>query len=68
MEEVAAIVERLERIDRLRRDGAPPAELLHELRELLVEGEAWAEVEGGEAGERAVSRLRDALSADLARV
>jgi hypothetical protein len=66
MDEVAAIVERLERIDRLRHDGADAADLLVELRELLAEAEAWAEIEGGEAGEQAVARMRDALARDLA--
>jgi hypothetical protein len=68
MDEVSAVVERLERIDRLRQGGAPAPELLQELRELLAEAEAWAHVEGGEAGARAVSQLRDALARDLAAV
>jgi hypothetical protein len=68
MDEVEAIVERLERIDRLRSNGAPPADLLRELRELLGEAEVWAKVEGGEAGERAVTQLRAALARDLAAV
>ena len=62
MDEVEAIVERLGRIERLRTEGAAAADLLAELRELLAEAEAWAEVEGGEAGEDAVSRLRAALA------
>jgi hypothetical protein len=66
MDEVEAIVERLERIDRLRSEGAAAADLLSELRALLAEAEAWAEVEGGEAGEQAVSRLRTALAVSLA--
>ena len=66
MDEVQAIVERLERIERLKRDGAAAADLLCELRELLAEAEAWAEVEGGEAGEHAVNRLRAALAGSLA--
>ena len=66
MDEVEVIVERLERIDRLGSEGAAAADLLSELRELLAEAEAWAEVEGGEAGERAVSRLRTALAGRLA--
>jgi len=64
--EVGAILERLERIDRLRSEGATAPELLSELRQLLAEAEAWAELEGGEAGERAVSRLRTALAGSLA--
>jgi hypothetical protein len=63
VEEVSAIVERLERIDRLRADGTTPGMLLEELRLLLSEAEAWARLEGGEAGERAVDRLREALAA-----
>jgi len=66
MDEVEAIVRRLERIERLKRDGAAPPDLLAELRELLTEAEAWAEVEGGEAGERAASRLRAALAGSQA--
>jgi hypothetical protein len=66
MDEVEAIVERLERIDRLRNEGAAASDLLAELRELLIEGEAWSASEGGEAGERAVSRLRAALAGSLA--
>jgi hypothetical protein len=62
VEEVSAIVERLERIDRLRGDGATPGMLLEELRLLMAEAEAWARLEGGEAGERAVDRLREALA------
>ena len=64
--EVDSILARLERIDRLRSEGAAAAELLSELRQLLAEAEAWAELEGGEAGERAVSRLRIALAGSLA--
>ena len=64
--EVDSILARLERIDRLRSEGAAAAELLSELRQLLAEAEAWAELEGGEAGERAVSRLRTALAGSLA--
>jgi hypothetical protein len=65
MDEVEAIVERLGRIERLRGEGAAAADLLSELRELLAEAEAWADVEGGEAGENAVSRLRAALADSL---
>ncbi len=68
MEEVAAIVDRLERIERLRADDVPAAVLLEELRELLAEAESWSQVEGGEAGERAVSGLRAALARDVVRV
>jgi hypothetical protein len=66
MDEVEAIVSRLERIERLRSEAAPASDLLLELRKLLTEAEAWAEVEGGDAGERAASRLREALTDSLA--
>jgi hypothetical protein len=66
MDEVEAVVERLERIERLKHEGAAAADLLFELRQLLVEAEAWAEIEGGEAGEHAVTRLRAALADSLA--
>lgn len=65
MEEAHAVLERLVRIERLRRDGALPAVLLGELRALLLEAEAWSRVEGGDVGERAVGRLRDALARDM---
>jgi hypothetical protein len=65
MEEAFAILERLERIERLRRDGATAATLLHELRALLQEAEEWSRAEGGDAGERAIARLRAALARDM---
>ncbi|MBM3679212.1 MAG: hypothetical protein FJW96_15270 [Actinobacteria bacterium] len=61
MEEAARIIERLERIDAMRREAAGPRELLGELRCLLRDAEAWAAVEGGEGASQAVDRLRDAL-------
>ncbi|MBD0289872.1 MAG: hypothetical protein ICV74_01345 [Thermoleophilia bacterium] len=45
MEEARTVLERLERIERLRAEGAPPAALRLELRSLLAEGEAWLAVE-----------------------
>lgn len=65
MEEAHAVLERLVRIERLRREGALPGALLDELRALLQEAEEWSRVEGGDAGERAVERLRDALARDM---
>ena len=65
MDESKAILQRLERIERLDRDGAPPAELVDELRALLVEAEAWSRAEGGNAGARAVEDLRGALERDM---
>jgi hypothetical protein len=62
MDEARAVLERLERIEALDRGGAGRAELLLELRSLLAEAELWSRTEGGDAGERAVSRLRAALT------
>ncbi|HLG08813.1 MAG TPA: hypothetical protein VI409_09135 [Gaiellaceae bacterium] len=61
MEESRAVLERLERIEALDRAGAAPLELVVELRALLEEADAWSRVEGGDAGESAVDRLRSAL-------
>lgn len=66
MDENQAILDRLERIDRLRRAGAPAVRQLDELRQLLGEAEAWSRSEGGDAGSRAVARLKDALERDAA--
>jgi hypothetical protein len=62
MEEARAVVARLDRIDRLERDGAPPAELLEEVRSLLREAEAWVRVDraAGVAAD-ALERCREAL-------
>jgi len=65
MEEARSVLERFERIESMRRANAGPVELLGELRALLHEAEAWARVEGGDAGDAAVARLRDALARDM---
>ena len=65
VDESKAILERLERIELLDREGAPPAELVDELRALLEEAEAWSRAEGGDAGARAVEDLRGALERDM---
>ncbi|HXG74967.1 MAG TPA: hypothetical protein VNJ53_00185 [Gaiellaceae bacterium] len=65
MDEGAAVLERLDRIQALERAGAPPGVLLGELRALLEEAQAWARREGGEAGRRAVDELRAALARDM---
>ena len=59
------MIERLERIETLDRATADPAELLAEVRGLLHDAEAWVRVEGGDAGEDAVERLRSALARDM---
>jgi hypothetical protein len=65
MEESRAVLERLERIETLDRTGAPPIEIVAELRALLEEATAWSRVEGGDAGQRAVGDLRSALAGDM---
>lgn len=65
MEEVRSVLERLDRIDTMRRANAGPVELLGELRLLLHEAEAWVDEEGGEVGATAVARLRSALAHDM---
>ena len=68
MDEARKVVERLDRIEELEERGAEPAELLAELRGLLHEAEAWARVEGGDAADEAVMRLRGALERDVVQV
>lgn len=58
------MIERLERIEALDRSSASPAELLAELRGLLHDAEAWVRVEGGDAADDAVVRLRESLARD----
>jgi hypothetical protein len=48
MEEARRVIERLERIDRLRAGGGSRALLLIEVRRLLEEGEAWLAAETGQ--------------------
>jgi hypothetical protein len=55
MDEARAVIERLNRIEALDRDGAPAATLLAELRELVREAEAWVQVE--HEPDRAVSAV-----------
>ena len=64
MEEARAVLERLDRIERLERSGAPPGELLRELRWLVREAERWTRREpaGGERAAAALERCRDALA------
>ena len=62
MEKERAILERLERIDGLRRDDAPAGALLDEVRALLSEAEDWvAEEDVPDGAARAVERTREAL-------
>ena len=72
MDEAHALLKRLERIEALDREGAPPALLLPELRALVGEAEAWARRErdpGAEAAAAAcASACNDALGAAIVRV
>ena len=68
MEESRALLERLKRIEALDQTDAEPGEIIAELRALLDEAAAWSRAEGGEAGERAVDRLRQAVARDMIEV
>jgi hypothetical protein len=61
MDEARAVIDRLDRIDALERQGAPAAALLDELRELVRDAEAWARREGDERAAEAVGRCEGAL-------
>jgi len=62
MDEARAVIERLDRIEALEREGAHPSSLLAELRELVREAETWARVEHpSERAEAAVDRCKDAF-------
>jgi hypothetical protein len=64
MEEARAVLERLDRIERLERAGASSGELLRELRWLVREAERWARREpvGAERATAALERCREALA------
>jgi hypothetical protein len=59
MDEARQVLERLERIDVLRREGAPAVDLLAEVRSLLAEGERWIAAERSESLEQARAALAD---------
>ena len=61
MEETHALLERLERIEALDREGAPASALMPELRALVTEAEAWARREGDPAAEAAAASCAAAL-------
>ena len=62
MEKERAILERLERIDGLRRDDAPARILLDEVRALLSDAEDWVrEDDVPDLAAKAVERTREAL-------
>ncbi len=60
------MIDRLERIEVLERDGAPPVVLLEELRGLVRDAEAWARVDGDERARAAVDRCGSALAQPVA--
>jgi hypothetical protein len=68
VDEAHALIRRLERIDALEREGAHPATMLAELRELVREAEAWARIEGDERAQRAVERVAEVMAIDIVRV
>jgi len=61
VDEARAVIDRLERIEVLERDGAPPAVMLEELRGLVRDAEAWARIDGDERAREAVERCDAAL-------
>jgi hypothetical protein len=63
MDEARRVLERLERIDRIRERGGPRPVVLGEVRKLLEEGEAWLAAEP-----RGTERAREALDACRLRV
>jgi hypothetical protein len=66
MDEARAVLARLDRIEELEREGAPPGVLLEELRGLVQVAETWAKLEGDERARGAVERCDAALSQPVA--
>jgi hypothetical protein len=62
MDEARAVLTRLDRIEALDREGAPPGVLLEELRGLVHEAEAWAKLEGDARAQKAVEDCDTALA------
>jgi hypothetical protein len=62
MDEARAVLARLDRIETLEREGAPPGALLDELRGLVQAAEAWVRLEGDERAQTALERCDAALS------
>jgi hypothetical protein len=66
MDDARAVLARLDLIEALEREGAPPGVLLEELRGLVHDAEEWARREGGERAKNAVERCASALGAPVA--
>ena len=66
MDEARVVLARLDRIETLEREGAPPGVLLEELRGLVQEAEAWVRTEGGDRAKDAIERCASALGASVA--
>jgi hypothetical protein len=66
MDEARAVLARLDRIEALDREGAPPGVLLEELRGLVQEAEAWVKLEGDKRAQRAVERCDASLAQPVA--
>jgi hypothetical protein len=66
MDEARAVLARLDRIEALEREDAPPGALLEELRGLVQAAEAWARLEGDERAQRAIERCDAALAQSVA--
>jgi hypothetical protein len=66
MDEARAVLARLDRIEELDREGAPPGVLLEELRGLVQAAESWARLEGDERARGAVDRCDAALAQPVA--
>jgi hypothetical protein len=64
MDEARRVIDRLERIDRMRGDGAPAEVLLDEVRALLADGEQWLaseQAQGLDGARAALDRCREGL-------
>ena len=69
MDEAHAVMDRLDRIEHLDREGAHPRTLLAELRELVREAEAWVRAEGTPPrAVEAVEGVKEAMANDIVHV
>jgi hypothetical protein len=66
VDEARAVIDRLERIEKLERNHAPPEVLLEELRGLVRDAESWVHVEGDARAAAAVDRCDAALAQPVA--